>query len=831
MTDFVLRIYDYLHRHTGICMSTLCITTALLAGLVCKIDFDEDISAFLPLDEQYRESMQVYQDVSGASNLLAIFQSEDTTETDADNLVCSMNDYERFLAEKDTFSVIKETTKRFDYDKMTEMVDFVFRNIPLFLTEKDYLRFDSLFNSPSFIENQLQEDLSALMFPSSGITSEHLGKDPLNLFTPVVSEVLKNAGTTNFELYDGYIFTKDLKRGIIVQTSPYGNSETRSNAQLLQMLGAVADSVEAHNPSVTVHHTGGPAIAVGNSNQIRQDCMVSVTIAVILILALLFYAFRSTRNILLIFLSIAWGWLFALGMLSVFHKSVSMIVVGISSIIVGIAVNYPLHLIAHAWHTRSMRQTLREIVSPLVIGNITTVGAFCALIPLHATALRDMGVFCALLLVGTILFVMLWLPHIVKVKGEERTHSTHLLDWVANLSIEKNRWGMVLTGALTLVFGWFSLGTQFDADIGHLNYVAPEQRADMDYLQQLTSAAASGRQCLYVVSKGSSMNEALNRSGQIHHELNEIARKYPGTEVASCQKFLCPKEEQERRIRRWKCFVSEYANLLGPQLTRKAAEAGFSGDAFAQFHGIINGEYHGHDFGYFRPLQDLYATHISTDSLTGIFRVVDAMTVKSTDMESVGKEIKAVLPTEVFCFDIESMSKELAINLTGNFNYVGWACAAIVFLFLWFSFRSLRLAVWAFLPMTVSWIWILGIMGILGIRFNLANIILATFIFGQGDDYTIFITEGCLQEYMYGRKMLTSHKRSVALSALIMFVGIGSLIFARHPALYSLAEVTIVGMFSVVLMAYIIPPMLFSLKAKTFSFPHPPAPSSRERKQ
>ena len=309
MTDFVLRIYDYLHRHTGICMSTLCITTALLAGLVCKIDFDEDISAFLPLDEQYRESMQVYQDVSGASNLLAIFQSEDTTETDADNLVCSMNDYERFLAEKDTFSVIKETTKRFDYDKMTEMVDFVFRNIPLFLTEKDYLRFDSLFNSPSFIENQLQEDLSALMFPSSGITSEHLGKDPLNLFTPVVSEVLKNAGTTNFELYDGYIFTKDLKRGIIVQTSPYGNSETRSNAQLLQMLGAVADSVEAHNPSVTVHHTGGPAIAVGNSNQIRQDCMVSVTIAVILILALLFYAFRSTRNILLIFLSIAWGWL------------------------------------------------------------------------------------------------------------------------------------------------------------------------------------------------------------------------------------------------------------------------------------------------------------------------------------------------------------------------------------------------------------------------------------------------------------------------------------------------------------------------------------------
>ena len=811
MTDIVLSIYDYLHRHTGVWVSTLCITTALLVGLVCKIDFNEDISAFLPLGDQYRESMQVYQDVSGASNLLAIFQSKDTTDTDADNLVCSMNDYERFLSETDTLSVIKETTKRIDYDKMTETADFLFRNIPLFLEEKDYLRFDSLLDSPSFIENQLQEDLTALMFPSSGITSAHLEKDPLNLFTPVVSELLRNAGTSNFELYDGYIFTKDWKRGLIVQTSPYGNSETKSNAQLMQMLGAVADSVEAHNPSVTVHYTGGPAIAVGNSNQIRQDCMVSVTIAVMLILALLYYAFRSPRNILLIILSIAWGWLFALGVLSVFHQSISMIVIGISSVIVGIAVNYPLHLIAHAGHTSNMRQTLREIVSPLVIGNITTVGAFCALIPLQATALRDLGVFSALLLVGTILFVMLWLPHIVRVKEEDRTHSTRLLDRVANLPIEKNRYGIVLIGVLTLVFGWFSFGTRFDANIGHLNYMTPEQRTDMEFLQQLTSAAASGKQCIYAVSRGSSMDEALDRSGQIYRSLNNIAGKYPGTEVASCQRFLCSKDEQMRRIRLWESFVSKYANLLGPQLAEKAAEAGFSGDAFAPFYDIINGQYHRQDFAYFRPMQDLYATHISTDSLTGIYRVVDAITVKSTDKESVGKEIKTVLPKGAFCFDIESMNRELTGNLTANFNYVGWACAAIVFLFLWFSFRSFKLALLTFLPMTVSWIWILGIMGVLGIQFNLVNIILATFIFGQGDDYTIFITEGCLQEYTYGRKVLTSHKRSVALSALIMFVGIGSLIFARHPALHSLAEVTIVGMFSVVLMAYVIPPLLFGL--------------------
>ena len=100
-------------------------------------------------------------------------------------------------------------------------------------------------------------------------------------------------------------------------------------------------------------------------------------------------------------------------------------------------------------------------------------------------------------------------------------------------------------------------------------------------------------------------------------------------------------------------------------------------------------------------------------------------------------------------------------------------------------------------------------MGLTGIDFNIVNVILATFIFGQGDDYTIFMTEGCQYEYTYGKKMLASYKNSIMLSALIMFIGIGTLILARHPALRSLAVVTIVGMFSVIMMAYLFPPLIF----------------------
>jgi hypothetical protein len=100
-------------------------------------------------------------------------------------------------------------------------------------------------------------------------------------------------------------------------------------------------------------------------------------------------------------------------------------------------------------------------------------------------------------------------------------------------------------------------------------------------------------------------------------------------------------------------------------------------------------------------------------------------------------------------------------------------------------------------------------MAIFGIKFNIVNVILATFIFGQGDDYTIFMTEGCQYEYRFRRPIIASYKSSIIQSALIMFVGIGTLIVSKHPAMKSLAEVTIIGMISVVLMAYMIPPLFF----------------------
>ena len=167
-----------------------------------------------------------------------------------------------------------------------------------------------------------------------------------------------------------------------------------------------------------------------------------------------------------------------------------------------------------------------------------------------------------------------------------------------------------------------------------------------------------------------------------------------------------------------------------------------------------------------------------------------------------------------FVFTGGDIGRQLVEMLRGSFNYIGLVCSAVVFVFLLLSFRRIELALLAFLPLAVGWIWILGLMHLTGIQFNIVNIILATFIFGQGDDYTIFITEGLLYEYTTGKPRLASYKHSVVISALIMFAGIGCLVVAKHPALRSLAVVTIIGMATVVLMASFLPPVIFDWLTK-----------------
>ena len=794
MVNFFLRLYDMLHQRKALFTGLLLGLIMTLLVMMFSLSYNENIYDFLPLSGNEQKAINIYQDISGGQRIYAMFKTKDG-QINRDRLAEAVDSFAQKINSQPGKRHIKEITTQIDYDKYASITDFIYQNMPVMLRDSDYVRMERLLATPNYAKDQLSNDVEMMLMPASGFFTSNIANDPLALFSPVLDRLQMQQSALPIEVDNGYIYINDNKYAVAMLTSPYGAMESANNSLLVEYVDSIVAETMKAVPNVDVAITGAPVIAVGNAEQIKSDSHWAITIAITLILTLLVFAFKKVKNLLLIGASIAFGWLFAMGLVSVIRSDVSLIVIGIGSIIIGIAVNYPLHFIAHTSRGGTAREILKEMVAPLLIGNITTVGAFASLMPLDAPALRDLGIFAALMLVGTILFVLVFLPHLVKVRaevGEERL----VFGKLSSGSPERHRWLLWMIFIMTLVFGYYSLGTSFDTNMHHINYMTKQQKELLDDMN--ASVGLNGTKNVYVVTEGADWNDALDERSKLVPLLDLLKQNGALNSYSDATNLICSEAEQQRRIERWNAFWKQHRTEVLTALQANTPVFGFSDEAFEGFQKMITKDYTPKPFEYFEPVRSFFLNN-SFSKNTGCCSVVDIIDANGKDMVSLESALNEALGSKGFSFDFVRMNGAVASTLSENFNYIGFACGFIVFIFLWLSFGRLELSLLAFLPMAIGWIWILGIMTLFGMQFN----------------YTIFITDGLINEYAYRKKLLPSYKNSIVISALIMFIGMGSLIVAKHPALHSLAEVTIVGMFTVVLMAWVIPPFIFGWLTKT----------------
>ena len=624
---------------------------SILIALAATLRYDEDIMDFLPITAEERQAIDSLQAQQSAARIVLIIEGEE--------------EYER----EDALYTIEDRLSTFHYPLSTftlsDLSPFTFHLSPFNIP-------DSLLTREA-VHAALLRDKAILSKPGGSALAPLIQQDPLGLID-----------LSNLQTF------KPSNKSFAYIDSPYGSTETKQNAALVDSLTAITNEVALLYPNLLIRWTGGPVIAVGNARRIKTDTLLCISLSAVLIILLLAYAFPRRRDWWLILLSVSVGWLMGMAVLHIVTPTVSAVVLGIGSVLIGIAVNYPLHLLVHQRYTTSVRQTLEEVLSPLIVGNITTVGAFMALIPMHATALRHLGIFAAAMLVGTILFCVFVLPHLMSAEPTPIREIKIKPIAKSQKLIAVSQWTIL---ALTLIGGlylWFCPQDRFDANLTHINFMTDEQRADMALFEPIANSQQP---------------------------------------IANSQQLI---------------------NLI-----REEAEAvGFRPDAFEPFYEKL----------------------------------------RANSQEPIANSVS-------------SLMSKVAERLSAEFDYIGLVCSLIVFVFLWLAFKRFSLALIAFLPMALSWVWILAIMQLCHLQFNIVNIILATFIFGQGDDYTIFIVEGLLYERRTGKQILPQYRQSILLSALIMLIGIGILIFAVHPAMHSLGAVTLIGMAIVLLMAVTIPPL------------------------
>lgn len=806
MTQFFIGLYDYFERHKILFYLSLISCVLLMGFFALQVRFEENITQFFPDTKDSQNTIKVFDNLKIKDKIIIMLSSADTCHrVEPDSLIETAGQLQQTLTEKAGGTLIKGIFAQVDQNLIGGATDFVYEHLPLFLTDMDYQRFDSLLTEKG-IQATMQKNYTNLLSPAGIALRSYILRDPLGLGSEALKHLQDFQLEANYEIYDEHIFSKDGSTLLMFITPVFSTGSTGKNDELIKILEEELQHVQKESPTIRAEYFGGPSVGVYNARQIKKDTILTSSLALLIIIVFISLVFKRKRSIPLIITPVLFGGLFALFLIFFIKGSISAIAVGAGSAVMGIALSYSIHMLAHQNHVSTVQQLIKEIAYPLTVGSFTTIGAFLGLIFTSSDLLRDFGLFASLALVGTTLFCLIYLPHFLKGQADvKQGRVLRIIEKINAYSYEKNKWLVGGILVITVICLFTSQKVGFNNDMMSLNYEPQHLKQSEEKLMQLFD---NDEKTVLFVSVGKDMNQATETYAVTNRKLSALKDQGLIKDYASASQFLISPQEQQLRLKRWKDYwTDEKQQQIREQLETTAAEYRFRPGSFDPFYQWLNqpfGEYH-----YATQEDDLSGKLLnewqtSADSIT---MLISQIRISEQNKETVYQNFSK--DQDVVIFDRSYFANKWVSAINDDFYLILYISSFLIFFALWFSYGRIELTLMSFLPMLVSWVIILGLMGILGIEFNIINIILSTFIFGIGDDFSIFIMDGLQNKYRTGQKVLNSHKTAIFFSAFTTVVGMGALVFAKHPALQSISLISILGMIAVVLVAYTIQPLIF----------------------
>jgi len=809
MNAIFFYIYNFFSKHRLIFWVTLTFTFLPILFLASRLKLEEDITKILPENNNYKEYNQLLNNSKIMEKLVLRVALKDTT-TDPNRLTAYAAAFVNELQGRKSLSpLIREIKCRLPEDMLFKAYNVFYNNLPFFLEQQDYKTIDSLITEKGISQN-LEKDYHILISPMSMVIKEQIKQDPLH-FTPLILQKLQSLQLNkNYELYDNYIVSLDHKALLIIITPSNPPNESFLNGKLIDGIDEIEKKLSSKGyADINLEYFGAAAVSVANARQIQQDIYVTVSIAVLSICFLLWGYFRKASIPIVILLPIAFGIAFALAIIYLYKQTISAVALGAGGIIIGIAVNYSLHIFVHYKHTRSTYKVIKELSVPLLIGSISTIGAFFSLLFVNSEILVDFGLFSGLSLIGTIVFSLIFLPQFLSYYTFKNDHEDKPLLGSKTINLFFHPYYkliplLILIISAVLLLTYKNVG--FDNDLNAIAYMpAKLKKAE----QNLNIENNEAKRMIYLFFKGKDSNEALSKNENALSKINHLLKEHKIFRYVGVTPFLTSDSVAEVRKLLWyNYWTPEKKMALKTTITRLATTHGFKATAFDDFFILLDKDFTTLPAGQAKILEDYFFNeYISVNEGT---TVITASLEVPANQSDIVYETLSHQPG-LFIFDKQYLIKKLVSIIKADFSQILYTSSLLVFLILLLFYGRIELALITFIPMLISWLWILAFMELFDIQFNIVNIIISTFIFGLGDDYSIFTMDGLLMEYKNGTKNLSSYRVAIFLSAITTLLGMGVLIVAKHPALKSIALISVVGIVCVLFISYTVIPLLFRI--------------------
>lgn len=667
-----------------------------------------------------------------------------------------------------------------------KVMDFILDNAPNLLGDEDMQRLRGLLE-PRAVAASLADAKRELATPKGWVLKNAIRKDPLNIRGMLFPRLREYQSLASATVSNGHLFSPDQTAILITGRSPLPITDADGAARLVAAFDALNQTLPPHTSAELI---SGLVHTHVNATTIKRD-ILTVSLVALGALVLLFLLFFRTVRVAGVFIAPLISLVAGMGGLALFHSQVSAIVIGFGSVLIGISIDFSMHVyFAIARHDGSPGQAVQATARPVLFCTLTSCAAFGALYLSGMPGINQLATFAISGLIVAALFALLVLPQM-----SSRASVSSMGAAAPRHAAQHPAVALGVIACLLLGCVWFGSSVRLDPDLRSIGYVSDDLRRSE---QRFNETWGDVRNKGVIFATDGDMDSLLTRNEGVYRTL---AEELPGTAAVSLAPLLPAPSTQQARREAWQRFwTPERRETTIDTIHEEGRELGFSAKAFGPFEqsltdlpdDITPATLDGAGLGFLADL--LVPANAAQPTVITLVPDSDALqAVFSPEKEA---ELGVRLVSN------DRLKHELEAAMKADIKYFITASGLATALLVIFLFRDVRRPALALLPAVVGIGMVFGVLGATGTPLNLFHITALPLVIGLGVDYGIFLVNHEAQP------LELATLPAVRASGLTTLASFGILILGKHPSLSSLGITVSVGIGAALLCALYVMPHL-----------------------
>jgi uncharacterized protein len=788
------RLFCWLmERKRAVARSIFFLLRAAIYG-VTIIPLEHSLEVMLPSGSDTQDSIRFLQEIDFSAKVVLSFSVEEEVfqRGEANRALTEPSDWmaavDAVFASMDSPLILK-VVSRFDNQSLIGDIGFFIERVPELLNEQALAELEATL-TPAGIRQQLQKKYVQLLKPEGSFMSGLIRRDPLDLQQHVLEDIKALSASFGYrvKLADGHLVSEDGRHKLVMVETSIPFTDAAGSRELVSLLESTISQLP---DGIRADMVCGHLHTLSNERVVKRDIALTVSIAAVSFLLLFLLFFKDWRANLIFFLPLA-ALLLAVNFAAVLLGTISQMMLGFGSVIAGVAVDYGIHVYIAVRRGKEVRESVAAVAKPVLLGALTTAGVFVAFLFSSIPGYRQLATFALLSVILSVLGALLILPLFLVARGNEARREP-----VGTFSRKGSRMILFLFAGWLLIAIPVVMRVQFDSNVACLDGTEQPILDAEGRFQQIWGSGETG-QAIAAVS-GATLEQALEESERLY----QAAEGLPLTTLNSVWK---PASVRKENVARWQAFWSE--SRLGEvrrHFVEQGQAFGFAEDAFEPFFASIGTA----EFSGAAPENNQIFQQLSQRFVQVGSNRVNQLSYFPDESHLVEKmmALKEQVPS-LMLISREALTTSLARDYTAEFSRISVIALVVVLGISLLLLRNLKMTLVVLMPALAGVVGVMLLVTLVGARLNVMNLISGIIVIGLCIDYGIFYVHSHINGLQLGTRT------AISLSAGTTLIGVGALLFARHPALFSVGLTLMGGISAGYLTSMFVVPALCNLMLK-----------------